>query len=184
MTLFLAHGFFVFIIGVQVIFRQSARRFAIGSWYSRGSRNCMVTLIPLSTLVKPSTRYQSSVLAQSRSLGDIGSPSSRIQNNYFKPEPKSELPVLGIFLVYFSVPSAIVLVLLAVDFFVSFYNRHDHCHHYHCQYTIIAGSQASGFNLYMCSCHACLFFCACLLVHVGTDTFCALLRFMRTRIGQ
>ncbi|KAL5002799.1 hypothetical protein BDV10DRAFT_84982 [Aspergillus recurvatus] len=45
-------------------------------------------------------------------------------------------------------------------------NRHDHCHHYHCQYTIIAGSQASGFNLYMCSCHACLFFlcvftCSC-----------------------
>lgn len=38
-------------------------------------------------------------------------------------------------------------------------NRHDCCHHYHCQYTIIAGSQASGFNLYIfLSCFFCFHF--------------------------
>lgn len=36
-----------------------------------------------------------------------------------------------------------------MDFFSTFishrYHQHTHRHHHHCQYTIIAGSQASGF---------------------------------------
>jgi hypothetical protein len=61
-TLFsLAHGFFIFIIGVQVIIRKLACQFAIGSWYSRGSLIRMVALLRLSTPVKSPTHYQSSV---------------------------------------------------------------------------------------------------------------------------
>ncbi|KAL3433606.1 hypothetical protein BDV09DRAFT_104582 [Aspergillus tetrazonus] len=94
--------------------------------------------------------------AHSQSLEDIASSSPRVQNDHFKPEPKSELPVLGIVLVYSMYQLDLFLCCwLWISSSVS--NRHDHCHHYHCQYTIIAGSQASGFNLYMCSFHACFF---------------------------
>lgn len=41
-------------------------------------------------------------------------------------------------------------------------NWHDCCHHYHCQYTIIAGSQASGFNLYIVLVMLFLFSFSCL----------------------
>jgi hypothetical protein len=44
---------------------------------------------------------------------------------------------------------SIDFVVLAVDLFRIISHRHDchHHYHYHCQYTIIAGSQASGFSV-------------------------------------